>query len=53
MDMDSTIAVGGRSKSIIICPDATAALRVGCPSLVVDGVELRSDRLAGDLEGPR
>jgi len=44
------IAVGRWSKSIImrpVCADATVA------SLVVDGVELRSDRLAGDLDGPR
>jgi len=54
MDMESTIA-GRRSKSIImspVCPDATAAPMGGCASLVVDGVELRSERLAGDVDGP-
>jgi len=57
MGMESTIAVWRRSKSIImspVCPDATAALiDDGCTSFVVEGVELRSDRLAGDLDGPR
>jgi len=60
MDMESTIALGRRSKSIIMSPPAvcpavpgTTAPTGGCASLVVDGVELRSDRLAGDLEGPR
>ena len=52
-DMVSTIAVVRRSKSIMSSPVCAVAPMGGCASFVVDGVELRSDRLAGDLDGPR